>query len=987
MIRAPLRGAAVAVLLLAAPSAARAADIGELVGKPVVDVQLFRDAVPVDDRSVVDMIETRRGQPLSMRQVRESVTHLFTLREFADVQVSATEDPRGVVLRYDLIPLPAAVDVEVRGALGWPREELLDLITRRFGGSLRPDQVPALVTVLEQRYRAAGRYAARIVADVGPAGRRIVLNIDQGPAVRIGQIGLRGMPEEGRGSVLARLGLREGAVYDPVETEARLAEYEADVRAGGYYEARFRHEVLPGQDGQTVAMVLDIQRGSPVAIRFSVDGAPPAAMESDPLGDARLEDLVPVAREGSVDEDLLEDSILRIETHLRGLGYRDARVTHRRVVDVGEVSIEFTVDRGRRYRVAVVRFDGSRTVSDPELRSLFGVTTGIPMVVADVEAGVAAVRRRYEQEGYRGIQVIPVPDERATPAGGDATETILVDYAVEIIEGPRTTVGTVGFEGLAAFSATELRAVVVSATGEPYYAPLAVADGDAVLTHYQNEGYETAEVEVFRQFDERGTTADLTFVVREGRQVLVEHVLVVGNRQISDAAVRAELALRPGEPLGLDEVTETRRQLAALGLFRGSNILYLSHGAGNRRDVVIVVEEAPATRVGYGGGLEVSQRLRATEGGVAGEQLELAPRGFFEIGRRNLWGKNRSIDLFTRVSVRRKDDADAEVSESSFGFNEYRVLLNYREPRAFRQSGDLIVSGFVEQAIRPSFDLFSRGVNAELRREIGLTMTGSVGYTYGQNRVTNEQLQPEDRPLVDRLFPEVTLSSFSGGVVRDTRDDPLEPTTGVLVGLDGEMAFRGIGSAVGFAKTTLQGFLYRQFPGDLVFAAGARLGLARGFTLTLPSVPVFVVNDEGLLVQHDGDPVAVPQDLPASERFFAGGDTTVRGFALDRLGDDTTIDGNGFPTGGNAMIVLNSELRVPVVRVLQVVGFLDAGNVFDRVSTLRLGRIRGGAGFGVRYLSPVGPIRVDLGFKLDRREFAGERERLTALHVSIGQAF
>ena len=129
------------------------------------------------------------------------------------------------------------------------------------------------------------------------------------------------------------------------------------------------------------------------------------------------------------------------------------------------------------------------------------------------------------------------------------------------------------------------------------------------------------------------------------------------------------------------------------------------------------------------------------------------------------------------------------------------------------------------------------------------------------------------------------------------------------------------------------------------------------------------------------------QQLPASERFFAGGDTTVRGFALDRLGDGPTIDENGFPLGGNALIVLNSELRVPVTGALQVVGFLDAGNVFDRVGNLRLSAIRGSAGFGVRYRSPLGPIRVDLGFKLDRQEFAGEPERLTALHLSIGQAF
>ena len=152
-------------------------------------------------------------------------------------------------------------------------------------------------------------------------------------------------------------------------------------------------------------------------------------------------------------------------------------------------------------------------------------------------------------------------------------------------------------------------------------------------------------------------------------------------------------------------------------------------------------------------------------------------------------------------------------------------------------------------------------------------MSGSVGYTYGQNRVTNEQLQPADRPLVDRLFPEVTLSSFLSGLVRDTRDDPLEPTGGSLVGVDGETAFRGIGSEVGFAKTTIQGFLYRQLPGNLVLAVGARLGLARGFkrTLTIGSIPIHVINEDGVLVLVDSDEleVAVVEDLPASGRGFS----------------------------------------------------------------------------------------------------------------------
>ncbi|MDP7339902.1 MAG: BamA/TamA family outer membrane protein [Vicinamibacterales bacterium] len=982
MRRAYVSGTLITVLLLFAPMASRAAEVADLVGKTVVEVRIFRDGVrvPDADRSTLDLVETRAGEPLSMRQVRESETHLFSLGDFGDVRVSATEDPRGVLLRYDLIRLQAAGDVEVRGSLGRPRAELLELIARRFGRVVRADQIPAVVTLLEELYKESGRFAARISADPGAADGRLVFDIDQGPAARIDRIDVSGVEEDGRAGVLERLGLGEGADYDPVVTEMRLAEYEAEVRGRRYYEARFRHEVTPSPDGRTVELALDIQTGSPVSISF----------EGDEVPDARLEDLVPVAREGSVDEDLLEDSSLRVEAHLRGLGYRDARVTHRRLAEIGELSIVFTVDRGPQYRLVEVVFDGNRTLQDTELRALFGVVPGTSLVMADVEAGAAAVAGRYARLGYRTIQVRPASSDRERPDTGDPTQIVPVSLTIEIDEGPRTVVGALSFEGATAFSAAELGGLVASVTGAPYYAPQIAAGADAVLVHYLNEGYETAQVEVAPGFDESGTTADVRFLVREGPQVLVDHVLVVGNRQISVASIRAEMVLRPGEPLGLDEFAETRSRLSALGVFRGIDFREFSHGDGSRRDVVVIVEEAPANRVGYGGGLEVSQRLRATEAGAAAERLELAPRGFFEIGRRNLWGKNREINLFTRVSVRRSDDADVEMPQSSLGFNEYRVLLNYREPRAFRQSGDLFVSGFVEQAIRPSFDLFSRGVTAELRRAIGLTMTGSVGYAYGQNEVTNSQLEPEDQPLVDRLFEKLTLSTISSGLVRDTRDDALDPTRGSLVGVDGKVAFRFLGSEVGFAKTTLQGRVYRQLPGDLVFAAGARLGLARGFdrTVTL-AIPIPVIGDDGVVVLVDGielEPEKL-EDLPASERFFAGGDTTVRGFALDRLGDDPTIDLNGFPSGGSAMIVLNSELRVPVTGAWQAVGFLDAGNVFDRVSNLSLGRIRGAAGFGVRYRSPVGPIRVDLGFKLDRREFAGERERLTALHVSIGPAF
>jgi len=201
------------------------------------------------------------------------------------------------------------------------------------------------------------------------------------------------------------------------------------------------------------------------------------------------------------------------------------------------------------------------------------------------------------------------------------------------------------------------------------------------------------------------------------------------------------------------------------------------------------------------------------------------------------------------------------------------------------------------------------------------------------------------------------------------------------------VALRAAGSEVGFTKTFLQGFTYYRVPVPrrIVLALGARLGLAHGFRRSVSRVGA----DGEPVSDERGNPIVdVVQDLPASERFFAGGDTTVRGFSLDRLGTAATISPTGFPTGGNGLVVLNAELRTAVAGSLGAVGFLDAGNVFRRVGDLSVQELRLAAGFGVRYQSPVGPIRIDMGWKLDRRELApGRLERRNVLHISLGQAF
>ena len=968
----------------AAPALA-ARDVDRFIGLNVVEVHLAVDGRPLDDAAVGELVETRIGEPLSMRQVRETLAHLFGLGLYRGVEVGASPGRGGVALLYALQSLDTVGRIEFTGARDVPEEALRRRIAQRHGDTILAGAAGTVEDTVRNAYAERGFFTASVSHDVsGPASGRVLrMAVEAGPRAVVRHWSITGESPASHGPIRARLGIRDNETpYDGPEIVQRLGDYEADLRRRGYYEARLSHEVERLSDTE-VDVHLFVRHGPRIDVTF----------EGDEVPGARLADLVPVAREASVDEDLLEDADQRTAVHLQGLGYRDAVVTHTREGDAEQLSIVFRVARGPLYRVGGVVVRGNRAVADETVLSIAGVTAGDPLVLRQIDAGLAAIEEHYSRLGFATVRAVHAFSDAETGARGDAVEQ---NVEITIEEGVRTLIGSVELDGASARSAAALRQVVEARSGDAYYAPRVERDRDALLQHYLNDGYEQARVAVEARFADDLSAVDLVFRIAEGRQVLVDHVLIIGNRQVDAATIRREVTLIPGEPLGLDDVAETRRRLNALGMFRRLEIREFSHGRFDRRDVIIEVEEAAATRLAYGGGFEVSQRLRRevrAAGSQAVERIELAPRGSFEIGRRNLWGRNRSIDLFTRVSVRRKNDPPLPLpaaTRGALGFNEYRVLATYREPRAIGRDWDVLLSGFVEQAIRPGFDLFSRGVTAQVTRSSGAATGTSVGYRLGNNDTSNRELNREDENIVDRLFPNVRLSSFTASRVLDTRDDPVDPSRGSLVTFESEVAARTIGSEVGFSKSFLSGSLYRQVPGlpGIVVAAGARLGVAWGFPQSLDATPA----------PAGGQPAATSSlSLPISERFFAGGNTTVRGFALDRLGHPRTVTGgtidqDGFPQGGNALVILNSELRVRVTPAIGVVTFLDAGNVYDRVEHVSLGRIRSGAGFGVRYNSPVGPLGFDIGFKLGERHFFGDeanpqQEQLWALHFSFGQAF
>ena len=957
------------------------ADVTDYINQNVVSVQLRLSNETLRDPELLQLIETDLGKPLVLQDVRESLLHLVSLGLFEDVQVEARLAGRGVALVYWLTPLSIVGDITFRGDLGLSESVLHSELADRFG-VVQPGRINEAAEVLLALYHDRGYMKASIVpAAIRTGSQAQIFNVVAGPRVRIGAINLSGREQIFLAQLLNQLDLEVGAIYSSVDLDRRITEYVADLRARGHYEATVDYSVVLSDDRETVDLLLDVRPGPIVIMAF----------EGDLLSPDLQENLKPIQEEGAVDEDLLEDSTQRIMEALREQGYWKASVDYRRVQTADELTVTFSTDQGSQYLVEHVDIQGNRSVSESDLRLLLKLQPGTLFVESVFEDDIATLIEHYRGLGFANVIIrADVLEPEKTLSNLTLPRSLAkVLPRITIVEDVRVLIDEIMFAGSFSTEESDLRASVQSVAGGTYYQPRVLADQDSLLLGYLDRGYREASVEVNIQISEDRSRANVTFVIAEGPQVLVDHVIVIGNRRTNRRLIERELLLKKGQPLGLRDVIESQRRLRALGLFRSVTIDELIHTDRTTRDVLVTVEEAPATTLGYGGGLEAGRRLRrsAEFGGQAKERFEFAPRGFFEVGRNNLWGKNRSVDLFMRASVRRDDDIEAVQDNQKLGLNEYRVLGTYREPRPFGLAGDVLVAGVLEQAIRSSFSFIRRSLNAEISKRSSSGFTLSGHYSISRTKVFDEQIDPEDELLVDRLFPGIRLSKFSGIFLHDTRPDPLDPDRGILLGVETEVSDQRIGSQVGFAKTLLQGFMYRQLPGRrrIILALGGRFGIARGFPREVQKLD----NEGRPMVDLHGQPVTeTVNNLPVSERFFAGGDTTVRGFALDRLGDIETIDKDGFPKGGHGLIVLNAEVRIPVGRGIGAVGFFDAGNVFANAGDVSLGKIRGTVGMGIRYQSPIGPIRVDLGMKLDRRQLEnGSRERLTALHVSIGQAF
>jgi len=458
----------------------------------------------------------------------------------------------------------------------------------------------------------------------------------------------------------------------------------------------------------------------------------------------------------------------------------------------------------------------------------------------------------------------------------------------------------------------------------------------------------------------------LIYTIHEGPQTHVRRVLLTGYDHTRPNVIQREVQVQPAEPLREGQVVDSQRRLYNLGVFNRVTITPQNPtGTDPDKDMVVLVEEAKRYTIAYGGGFEV-QRLASTTNPTGGE-VQAAPRGIFEISKLNLTGRADSLSLKVRGSTLQG-----------------RALLGYSAPSTF---GDPKLS--IQAA---AFAEHTRDINTftETRFEGSVQLTDQRShatallgrYSFRKILVSNLNIAPEEIPL----FEQPTLvSQFSATWVRDTRDNPADASKGWLNSADFGVADTYIGSGASFLRFLYQNSSYHSIKRRFSFARSVRFGVLAPYrdtvSLTFPAPTV--------------EPL--PRVIPLPERFFAGGGTSLRGFALNQAGPRDSV--TGFPVGGQALLIFNQEFRFPMH--LPWVGtkvggtlFYDGGNVFSEISKVNLhwstpkpvfnpadpkqcqancsnelNYFSHTIGIGARYATPVGPIRVDLGYALNRPSF------------------
>ena len=904
------------------------------------------------------------GQPFSMEAEGASLRELFRSGRYADLRAELADVPGGVRLDFVVRQNLYINRVQIEGLHEPPGEALaLSALRLNVGEPYRESDMKDALARLRQTMEDDGQYQSKLdyVATPHPETLQmdILVRVNAGPRARIGAITIQNQTQFTNEELRRQLKLKPGAEV----TSDRLTRASDRTRkwltGKDYLGARVTIH-RGAYEAQSNRVPVDFTMYAGLEVRVAVEGA------KVPAGTLRK--LVPIYAEGAVDEDLLQEGRRSLRDWFERAGYFDAQVNYKVSEAPAEETgstlhraarvVTYTVNRGDHHRLVNVTFSGNKYFGSDLLLGRVKIS---PAAYASpgrystelLQDDVTSIRTLYTANGFENCEVQSQLSDNYKGHNGDLS----VKYVIQ--EGQQTRVASVAVQGNEQLSSDELLGVVGSSKGQPYSEFNVSSDRDNILASYFDQGFSEAQFSATVEKlppagPSAGPTVRLTYHITEGRQVLVARVLLSGYEHTRAGVISREVGIKAGQPLSEGTVVETQRKLYNLGIFSRVSIAPQNpDGQDEKKTIVVMVDEAKRYTIAYGLGFEAQRLGSSTNAAV--EVLSFAPRGTLELTKANLTGRADSLSFKARAST-----------------IQGRALLTYIAPNYFASSNfSLQLSTFYETS-RDVQTFDSRRAEASAGLAEKLSSSSSILYRYVYRHVvaSNLRIAVEEIPLFSQ---NTEVSEFDVNWLRDRRNSPSDPSRGNFNNVDVSLAAKAMGSSANFIRVYMQNSTYSPIGRRLVFARSTRFGIQTVYGSSLST------------------------DIPLPERFFAGGGTSLRGFALNQAGPRDPV--TGFPVGGQAELIFNQDLRFPMH--LPLIGdrlggaiFYDAGNVFPSIRkislrtsplaptfdpsnpnvcltncTNNLSYFSHTAGFEFRYGTPIGPVALDLGYQLNPAKY------------------
>lgn len=948
-------------------------------GEPVASIHIVANP-HVDIHPLEAMLAQKPGQPYSQKLVDSSAAALHAAGQFEKVRVVITQEPKGLRLAFVLEPAYYIGVLDFPGATKrFSYTRLLQVVKYSdedpYDQAALPEQETALRDFLKQNGYFQAEVHAETHADDSHQLVDIVFRVQMGKRARIGDVRIEGPGADEAAtfmhsvtSLRARLSggfLRPGKTY----TVSRLREASRLLKrelSRQHYLASKIQQLPPNYHPQTnlVDVVFHIDLGPTVMVR--VAGAKLTAI---PFASGREErKLIPIYSEGTIDRDLVDEGQQNLIDYFQKKGYFDVQVKTDYQRQTNKISLTYQVTKGKKHKVSNIILEGNRALDTGDLLAHIPVkkshiwTRG---AFSDklVKTSVDNIEALYRDAGYEEAKVTPkVVDHEPR-----------VDITFTVVEGPRTTVDNVSVTGNDSISREKLfgKDGPKLRPGAPFSPGKMVTDRNQISATYLDGGYLNVDVKaVVSRHNEHSNQVDVAYEITEHQMVRTRQVLYRGQKHTRVALLTKKSGLKPETPLSQKSLLGAETQLYNLDIFDWTSV-------GPRQpitdqtdeDTVVRVHEAKRTEIVYGFGFEVSHRggnipagsvavpglppINIGNGQVAPSQAIFAsPRGSISILRHNMRGLGETASFSLLAS--RLDQ---------------RVVGSYADPNFRRTQWDGLTSfSFERSTENPLFAANLADASFQLERVISKKTNTRVQFRYDFNHTAlSELLVPE---LVLPQDRNVRLSTVSAALIHDTRDKPLDAHRGVYSTVNLSITPTAFGSSANFARLFAQYAVYKPVHG-IIWASSIRLGMAKAFSGSF---------------------------VPTSQLFFAGGGTTLRGFPINEAGPQRIVPfcnvlaGNSgcvnvtVPVGGRELFVFNTELRFPL-KIMQALGgvvFYDGGNVYSAININQfVNNFSNTIGIGLRYSTPIGPIRLDFGRNLNPVPGIGA----TQYFITLGQAF